>query len=234
MKFSPKRRVFVHLIFALLVSLNVLGQEPPKPELVDEFGELPCEDLLGRTDALAAQLDREPGTRAAILIRPTKVNIKGVHRRLMIASTLRLRGVPDDRFAIYQGTPTAHGQIETQYWKLQTDATATFEGATLWAEEKPDVSSPFIFGYEDEIGICPTFVPKNFAKLILSNPGSRGHIVVRSGADSGYVNRFFFANQWTKELVEKQGIPRTRLRLFFAKGTALTEAEFWFVPDRKK
>jgi hypothetical protein len=221
------------MLFVLAVSLDVLGQEPPKPELVDEFGELPCEDLLGRTDALAAQLDREPGTRAAILIRPTSVISDGTRRRLRIASTLRLRGVPEDRFSIYQGTPIAHGQIETQYWKLPPHATATFEGATLWPEEKPDISRPFIFGYEDEIGICPTFVPKNFAKLILTNPGSRGHIVVRSGSDSAYVNRFSFANQWIKELVDTHGIPRNRLKLFFAKGPDLTAVEFWFVPRRR-
>ncbi|MGE0656456.1 MAG: hypothetical protein AB7F88_13530 [Pyrinomonadaceae bacterium] len=90
-----------------------------------------------------------------------------------------------------------------------------------------------MFGYEDEIGICPTFVPKNFARLILENPGSRGHIVVRIGEDP-LVNRFYFAKEWINELVEKQGVPRKRLRLFFAKGEGLTGVEFWYVPKKKR
>jgi hypothetical protein len=90
-----------------------------------------------------------------------------------------------------------------------------------------------MFGYEDEIGICPTFVPKAFAKLIHENPGSRGHIVVRVG-DDPTVDRFYFAERWIEELVEKQGVPRKRLRLFFGKGKGSTAAEFWFVPTRKK
>ena len=105
--------------------------------------------------------------------------------------------------------------------------------AALWNPEVPDTSRPFMFGYEDENGICPTFVPKAFAKLILNNPGSRGHIVVRVG-DDPMINRNYFADWWIKELVEKQGIPRKRLRLFFAKGKGLTGAEFWFVPARNK
>jgi hypothetical protein len=83
----------------------------------------------------------------------------------------------------------------------------------------------------DEVNECPTYVPKAFAKLILENPGSRGHIVVRNGKYP-MIDRFGFANGFIKELVEEEGVPRKRLRLFFARGES-TDAEFWFVPARK-
>jgi len=228
-------QIAVTLFLFCLSAGESFAQETPKAILLDEFGAMPCEHLLGRTDALAAELDKEPGSVAAILILPGN---SGPHatasRRRLIIGTLQLLGVPPNRFATYIGKQAGEGQIQTQYWKLPVGTTPSFSDATLWTEAEQDTSRPFIFGYEDEIGICPTFVPKNFARLLLENPGSRGHIVVRSGIDSGYVNRFFFANEWIKELVEKQGIPRKRLKLFFAKGMGLTEAEFWFVPIRKK
>ncbi len=228
------RHIAVLLLPFCLSAGGLFAQERPKAILLDEFGAMPCEHLLGRTDALAAELDKEPGSVAAILIRPGNPSLKAaVSRRRLIVSTLQLLGVPFDRFSIYIGKQSGEGQIETQYWKLPVGTTPSFSDAILWTEAELDTSRPFIFGYADEIGICPTFVPKNFARLILENPGSRGHIVIRSGVDSGYVNRFFFANEWIKELVEKQVIPRTRLKLFFTKGTGLTEAEFWFVPRKK-
>lgn len=218
-----------------LLAFIAFAQDTPKAVLLDEFGSLTCEDLLGRTDALAAELSKGSGTTAAILIRPSgSLPDAAAVRRLLISSTLQLRGVPQHQFTIFKGSPSRHGQIETQYWKLPLGAAPSFNDATLWADEQPDLSRPFMVGYEDEIGICPTFVPKNFARLILDNPESRGHIVVRSGVDRAYVNRFFVANQWIKELVEKQAIPRKRLKLFFAKGNDLTAVEFWFVPARKK
>ena len=235
MTFKTGRIAVVLLSLFCLTGGEAFAQDIPRAVLVDEFGAMPCEDLLGRTDALAADLDREPTAVAGILIRPASPGTStAATRRRLILSTLQLRGVPRDKFSIYEGLPSDDGQIQTQYWKIPAGAAPSFLDATLWTEEEPDTSRPFIFGYGDEIGICPTFVPKNFAKLILSNPGSRGHIVVRSGADSAYVNRYFFANEWIKDLVDTQGIPRKRIRLFFAKGTDLTAAEFWFVPDRKK
>jgi hypothetical protein len=163
------------------------AQDRPKALLLDEFGAMPCEHLLGRTDALAAELDKEPGSAAAILIRPGNASHNAaVSRRRLIVSTLLLLGVPSDRFSIYIGKQSGEGQIQTQYWKLPVGTTPSFPDASLWTEVELDTSRPFIFGYEDEIGICPTFVPKYFARLIVENPGSRGHIVVRSGVDSGY------------------------------------------------
>lgn len=224
------------LIMILLLALNIDAdsQEPPKAVLVDEFGLITCGDLLARTDSLAAELKREPDAMAFIVIHPPTVRPELATRWLRrISSTLQLRGLEQDRFSMYKGGPSVDGEIRTQFWKMPNGAEPPFADGVLWTAETMDTSRAFIFGYEDEYGICPTFVPKALAKLILENPGSRGHIVVRVG-DDPTVNRFYFAEAWIKELVEKQDVPRKRFRLFFAKGKGLTEAEFWFVPAKKE
>lgn len=202
--------------------------------MVDEFGRVTCEDLIARTEVFAAHIMSEPREKALIVIHPPTIRPElAATRFLLISSTLQLRGLEQDRYAFYRGKPVSTDDIRTQFWKLPHGADPPFTETALWNPEVPDISRPFMFGYEDENGICPTFVPKAFAKLILEDSGSRGHIIVRVG-DDPMIDRFYFADGWIKELVEKQGIPRKRLRLFFTKRKGLTGAEFWFVPAQKK
>jgi hypothetical protein len=97
-----------------------------------------------------------------------------------------------------------------------------------------DLTKPFPFGYEDENQICPTFVPRKFGELILNNPGSKAHFVVRQG-NRHSVRARDFARQWLESLVRDAKIPRNRIRVFYAKSDeGLTYGEFWFVPAKKK
>jgi hypothetical protein len=210
-----------------------IAQDPPKPVLLDEFGPLPCEHILAHTDALAADLMREPGSEAIILIhKPVNHPEHASGRRKLIWSALQLRGVDSDRYSFYRSETSPDGDIRTQFWKLPLGAEAPVASFERWPDEAPDTTRAFVFGYVDESDICPTYVPKAFAKLILENPGSRGHIVVTI-AKNHLVERFGFADGFIKNLVEQQGVPRKRLRLFFSQGES-TEAEFWFVPAKKK
>lgn len=176
----------------------------------------------------------EPGSKAIILVYPpTHLPERADRRRKIISGFLQLRGLDQNRFSFYKAASSPDGEIRTQFWKVVEGTDISFKDAVLWVEEVPDVSRPFVFGYADEINICPTFVPRAFAKLILDNPGSIGRIVVEVGKDS-VENRFAFAERYTDELVEMQRVPRKRLRLIFKKGKDGTSAEFWFVPNQKK
>jgi hypothetical protein len=224
-----------------LITIAVLGalvavksQNVPKPELIDEFGVLPCEHFYARTDGFAEEIKREPTSKALILIYPPTVHPEQARiRRKLISSFLQLRGLNSDRYAFYKGGRSPDDEIRTQFWKMAQESEPPFKDAVLWNEVALDASRPFIFGYADEDGICPTFVPRAFAKLILDNAGSLGHIVVRVGANA-VENRFSFAERHVKELVEEYGVPRKRLRLFFARGGDSLGAEFWFVPAKNK
>ncbi len=162
----------------------------------------------------------------------------------MISTILQLRGVPTNRFSFFKGEWASEGEIRTQIWKIKPGAKPPVADSVPWNEPEPNLSLPFLYGNADEYGICPAFVPKAFAKLILDNPGALGHVVVIPGAlghvvvipgAAASVNKFYFAEQWIHELVKEHGVPRKRLRLFFTKPRGgLTAAEFWFIPARKK
>jgi hypothetical protein len=76
-------------------------------------------------------------------------------------------------------------------------------------------------------------VPREFAKLILENPGSRGKIEIAYGKDSA-PNRWGFANEWIEEIVGRQKVPRNKLKLVFVKDEAGLWASFWFIPAKRK
>jgi len=208
------------------------GQDRPQAVLVDEFGPMPCDEMLGRTDALVAEMMREPYSDAAILInKPAQHPGLATGRRKLIWSTLQLRGLESHRFSFYRSDTSPDGDIRTQFWKVPPGAEAPVTGFERWADEIPDTSRPFLFGSVDEINECPTYVPNAFAKLILDNPGSIGRIVVTTSRNS-IVNRFSFGQQQVEELVNEHGVPRKRLRLIFRYDRDTTEAEFWFIPVR--
>lgn len=224
------------LIVLLTASFTIVSQDLPKPVLSTEFGMLPCEHIHAQTDGFAQEIKTDAGSRAVILINPPIEHPQEAtrRRRLMVSSFLQLQGVDKTRFTFYKAGRSEDGEIRTQFWFLPAGAHLSMNDWVMWNEEPPDTSRAFRFGYEDEMNICPTFVPRAFAKLILENAGSRGHIVVEVGG-YGIIDKFYFADQLIKELVE-MGVPRKRLRLFFTKGKPKdsTGAEFWFVPVKKQ
>lgn len=226
-------RVFLLALAVLTTGVAMKGQNAPKAELLDEFGLIPCGHLHALTDSYAEEIKKEPGTKAIVLIYPPSHRPElADKRRKLISSILQLRGLDHDRFSFYKAASSPDGEIRTQYWKAVDGAEMPFREAVSWAENVPDTTRAFMFGYAEEINICPTFVPRAFAKLILNNPGSTGRIVVEAGKDS-MENQFAFAEGYMTELVVTEGLPRKRLRLIFKKGKDGTSAEFWFVPAKR-
>lgn len=230
------RRSFVIVTFVVSLMLSAVAQEQVEAILVDEFGiTIRCGDLLARTDAFAVDIQQQPSSKAFILFEHSDAQAR-LRDRIgqLISSTLQLRGIETDQFVLMSAKSTK-GRVS--YWIAPTGAEIPVDGAAKIPEPEIDLSKPFAFGYADELDICPTFVPKTFARLILDNPGSRGHIVIVSAPRSG-VNKYYFAEMWIKEIVEKHGVPRNRLRLFFSnsnsKSSQLTSAQFWFVPAKRK
>lgn len=222
----------IKLLFLILLlpMLVAIAQDTPKPELLDEFGALPCDEMLGRVDAFIAALGSDPASKGAILIySPTVKPELANGRRKLISSTLQNRGVESARYEIFRDDRSPDGEIRTKFWKVPLGATPPVAESQRWNEPAPDLAKPFVFGYADETDVCPTYVPKAFAKLLLSNPGSVGRIVVTTGSDP-LVNRYAFGENFVNDLVRNHGVPRKRLRLIFRKSRNETGAEFWFVP----
>jgi len=104
-------------------------------------------------------------------------------------------------------------------------------------EEKPDpvqdLSKPFVFGYADENGVCPSFVPELYANLINQHPGSYGKIVVRGNS---WNSRQSLADDYSNTLRGDFGLSKNQLRVYYIHRPRnfLTEVEFWFVPAKDK
>ena len=228
------KQLHVVLIAVLISTIGAISQTRPEANLINEFGPMPCGHIHAWTDASAEEIKKDPTSRLAILLYPPTTRPEQARiYRLQISRFLQLRGLDTDRYSFYK-SELPETQIRTQFWKLQPGSEQPFADAVRWNEDPPDTSRPFVFGYEDEINICPTFVPRVYARLLRETPGSRGHVVINSGKDA-MTDNFSFAEQVMKELVESEGVPRRRLRLFFTKADRnSTFAEFWFVPARKK
>ena len=221
------------ITLALGLVSTVGGQSVPQPELIDEFGQMGCDEMLSRIDNFAVHLQHDPTSTAVITIYPPQIYPHLGGRRLrLISSTLQLRGIEEDRYTFRRNPNSPDGQIRTKLWKLPPGAVIPEDDLSVWNEEPPVTDRAHVFGYVDDIDICPSFVPKKFAKLILNNPESKGHVVVITSRDMMW-DKYKLAETWISELAEKHGIPRKRLRLFFSKGSG-AGVEFWFVPQKKQ
>ena len=56
------------------------GQEKPKAELIDEFGNITCEDLIARQDNLIALLQNDPTAVGYVVIYGKKDDLRGSWR----------------------------------------------------------------------------------------------------------------------------------------------------------
>jgi hypothetical protein len=224
-------RVFCY-VAVTLVSPNAVWAQDQKAELVDEFGRMPCDELYARASYFVQKVVNEPTSRGLVVIYPKKGTFQSAdYRRKTILGQFE-NGELADRVEFVQGAE--RDEIKIELWKIPAGANEPEYLGTKWVDPAPDLSKPFIFGYEDEIGECPTFIPRKFAKVINDNSGSRAHIVVRGG-DRYAMNPRDFASQWIDTFTKQFKIPRKRIKVFYAKrdGT-LTYAEFWFIPAKKR
>ncbi|PYS90566.1 MAG: hypothetical protein DMF62_04460 [Acidobacteria bacterium] len=167
-------RIYLIAILLLAFGVGAPGQEPPKAVLVDEFGRIPCEDLLARLDVFVQGFGTFPNDQAIVVTFPEDRDPTAKSRTKFVLSRFESAQI-EDRLKLYLGKP--NGSLETQFWRLPPGANFPNAEATQWYEPKLDLRKPFVFGYEDENQICPIFVPRKFGELIMNNPGSKAHFV---------------------------------------------------------
>src|SRR6187401_3770800 len=92
----------VHLVSILLVScLIAVSQDRPTSVLVDEHGDIPCDDSMGRLDNFYAELHQNPGSTGLIVItNPADSRRGSVFKRRMIENYARFRGFELKRIKI--------------------------------------------------------------------------------------------------------------------------------------
>ncbi|MEO7658826.1 MAG: hypothetical protein ABIV48_04365 [Pyrinomonadaceae bacterium] len=179
-------------------------------------------------------LSDEPLAEAIIIITPEKGKLEyavAFHRSMN--RWVDLRNAPNARVS-FRRRPEG-SEFKVQIWKVATRAALSSSDGTPWPKPELDLSRPFIYGTEDEMGICSTFVPRVYAELIKQNPSAMGHIVVYEAP--GSVSARSFANDWLQNFADNFDLPKRRFKVFLPRTKSkrnITYAEFWFVPAKNK
>jgi hypothetical protein len=208
-------------------------QDNPKPEQIDQFGRPNCEDLAVRSQNFANQISMDPSSKGLVIVNASiarRAIVQGQFRAI-IATFAYFNAEDRVEFVL---NPESNDEV-WELWKIPVGAAEPAYEGEKWILPVPDLKKAFIYGYEDEDGICPpTFVIRKFAELLTNNPSSRANIVVKNGTMYRYSARGF-ADRWVGELTRKFSVSKNRIRVFYVRGDSpLTYVEFWFVPARKQ
>lgn len=219
-------RIYLITILSVAFGISAKGQYAPKAILVDAFEEIPCGDLLGRTDAFFSELMRHPADLGYVNIPASRK--KPAVTKLFIRSNAYMRRFDASRLRIVINSEAPTNIA--QFWRVP--AGADFPKFSDVPDELRDFSKPFIFGRADENGVCPSFIPDDFIELVKSNPGSHGRMVVLGNTR---IARKSLAENFLTDLLSKQGLTKDRLRVNYVyRSKHLAEVEFWFIPAKQK
>ncbi|MBK8466850.1 MAG: hypothetical protein IPL32_13555 [Chloracidobacterium sp.] len=218
-------------IVVLFLAASCFGQVSPQAVKVDEFGMVTCGDLLSRIDNLFVQMGNNPNASAFIVIYPKKGLLgKAERQRKFIENIFQRRQSDVDRLRIIRGEESE--SEAGAFFLLPPGAAAPINEVLGWPEKKTlDLTKPFIFGTEADEDPCPDFPFSTYARLILSNPNVRGHIVIYPYSRK---YRHEVAADWIRTLTAKYGVPRKQLRVFFGTQANSPYSEFWIVPVKKR
>lgn len=220
-------RTFSMAILFLLLGIAVNSQDARKAILVDEFGSIGCDDMLGRQDAFFAELSRNPSDIGYAIIYSTEKKAEAFVRRLR--ANLFTRGFDQTRIRIILSKPKVDSSVSGAFWRVPPGAEPPpYEAIEL---KVPDVTRPFIFGTNFSENVCPSFSADLFAELILDNPGSRARVVIY-GPTSNW--RRSTANEELELMTRGTQLPKDRIEFYFVRrrGVFYTETEYWYIPPR--
>lgn len=217
----------IFLVFFITFDNIGFAQNEPKPVLVDEFGRVSCEDFLARIDAFVSVLQANPQDSGYVVIYDGAKNPKGLKK--FAVANVSLRPFDSERIKIVVAKNPA--EVDARFWRVPPGSPPPTYTEVLQPET--DTSKPFVFGTSFTDNVCPTFAPKLYADLIKQHPGSKGKVVV---SGSTWRQRRDYAEEELKTLWENFGVSRDRIRIYYmhTRNDLNTEAEYWFVPAKKK
>lgn len=219
------------LAFALIIAVSLFGSTPgqatPQAVLVDEFGRIGCNEFLARLDAFMVELHNNPGDKGYFLISEDTRNPRAFQR--MVEASIFTRRFDRERISV--AIVSKEIGAGSQLWRVPLGAEApAFKPI---ARPEPDLTKPFKYGSDDSIGICPTFSPDLFAKLILDNPGSKARVVI---AGRTVRSRLQMAKGVREILESYTKLPADRISFYYVHRPDewLWETEYWFIPAKRR
>ncbi len=235
----------IRLVLAvLLVFISIgNGQEPPKPLLVDEVGEVCSEDLMARMDNFMVQLNTNP-TAKGVVIFHGRNDTHGRNQLLSRYISTRypaMRGFDSSRLRLLEGETREEQMI--QFWIVPAGAkelvykpygAASYSESILfdraWVGFNRWAGSLDIYsdGFYD---LGCDFPPNRalFAKIVRENPHLDAFLIVYTSPEnrSRGVRLASFA---LNDLVGNFKVPRKRIRAINGGTRKEPEIELWLIP----
>ena len=228
-----KKKVVPLFIFIyLLLSTSLFGQQL-EAILVDEHGEIPCDDTLGRIDSFFSELRNNPNDLGFVVISSTPENKHRVlFRQAIVQHQIKWRQFDATRIRFLR---SKGAETRVQFWRIPPGANAPDIEDVDLSYTIPENVKPFLMGEETKFGdqICPEVDDDEiFAKFLKENRTARGNLVVR---DYSSKRARRTAAGVLRTFKQKYGIPASRLRTFTANFTLSSihyEAviEYWYLP----
>jgi hypothetical protein len=215
------------LLFLISFSVGVSAQERPTPVLVDEFGQITCEDLLARQDYFLSELSNNPQDIGYAVIYDSGQDPKGLAKLLNAGIYTRRFDRSRFKIALAKGSD---GSVNGQFWRVLPGASLPdFEPVS---EPPTDPSKPMLFGADFSENICPTFSPDLFVKLVNENPGAHGRVVI---VGPNWSSRKAAARV-ELEMLERANLRRNKIKFYYIHRPKLSfiEMEYWYIPSPKK
>jgi len=201
-----------------------------KPVLIDEFGNIPCDDYLARVDNFYISLGSDPTAHGYAVISGFPYLRRRLAYDLWLDGAVWSRRFDPDRITKIRGKEI--GDIRMQFWLVPGGAEPPKFDPSAWNFTFAEKSKPFVFHSEmEQICSSPTFT-RPYKEYIDANLGSRGHVVIYAASQRSFRKTL----QEAKERLK--GIPGKRLRYFFVRidGSPYGDnsyADYWLVPKRK-
>jgi hypothetical protein len=210
------------------------GQTSREPVLVDEYGSLPCDDLIGRLDLFFFELSNDPGSTGFVVISRPKVDKRlSVFRQHLIVEHAKYRKFDSNRIRFVRN----HGSngVQDQLWRIPAGSPEPKVDNVDMSYQLPNDIKPFILAVEYSYGdgICPELDGSIvFAEFLNGNPGSSGNIVVRERTVQRAQRQI---ERIRKKFRTRFGIASSRLRFFPRRASVPTNyqepiVEYWYLP----
>ncbi|MEP6705172.1 MAG: hypothetical protein ABJB34_10245 [Acidobacteriota bacterium] len=225
---NPFRFCAIALLL-LVFNVAILAQESPKAVLVDEFGNISCEDLLARNDYFLTQLSNNPQDVGYAIIYANGRNPKAFLR--YVEASLFTRQCDRSRIKIILVSNGNNGDVVGAFWRVPPGAPApVYDRVEV---PGPDLAKSFIVGRTFTENVCPSFSPDLYAKLVLDNPGSLARVVI-SGPSVRW--RLSAAREELEMLRRYTKLPRNRIKFYFVHTNDDSNAtnEYWYIPRKKR
>ncbi len=222
----------VLLFFATCV--GALGQSASGAVLVDEHGNLPCDESLGRLDNFFQELQKIPNSSGFISITNKPEDRRyTVFRQAMIKAYAIERGFDAMRLKIVRAN--SNQEMRLQLWLIPDGGVTPEVKDVDMSYALPAGGKAFMFSWEYSgfEQICPKIDDlKILAEFLRQNSVARANIVVRMRFPRTARRR---QRAIVSSLVNKFGVSRNRIRTFLVKpeprqGGNEPIIEYWYLP----